>query len=57
MEYAFETARMRIFLPSQGDTWFFIDDKMTMKEFKEECLAEDPKVRSVKFIDTNNKVA
>ena len=55
MEYAFETARLRLYLPNRGETWFFIDQKMTLKDFKEHCISEDPLVKDVKFIDQDNK--
>jgi hypothetical protein len=25
VEYAFETARVRLYLPNWGETWFFVD--------------------------------
>ena len=55
VEYAFETARMRLFLPLRGETWFFIDQKMTLKDFKEQCQEEDSLVTDIKFLDSANK--
>jgi hypothetical protein len=35
VEYAFETARVKLYLPVRGETWFYIDSKQTLKDFKE----------------------
>ena len=35
VEYAFETARVRLYLPQLGETWFFVDRKTTLGQFKE----------------------
>ena len=51
MEYAFETARLKLFLPSKGDTWFFIDRNLTVTGFKHQCQKEDPSITEIKFGD------
>lgn len=57
VEYAFETARVRLYLPSNGETWFFIDQKTTMEEFVQACEKEDTKIVSgaVRFLDKDMK--
>jgi hypothetical protein len=35
VEYAFETARVKLYLPQFGETWYFVSkDKTTFGEFK-----------------------
>eukprot|EP00347_Sterkiella_histriomuscorum_P018926 403343635 len=55
VEYAFETARIRLYLPTKGETWFFIDNAITIKEFKNQCQAEDSFLTEVKLLDKNGK--
>jgi hypothetical protein len=55
VEYAFESARARLYLPSIGETWFFVDQKTSMKEFKDKLILEDKHVKEVKFLDTNKR--
>lgn len=37
VEFALETARVRLHLPFKGETWFFVDNKTTLKDFAERC--------------------
>lgn len=55
VEYAFETARIRLHLPLKGETWFFLDQKVTLKDFKEQCQAEDSCVQDLKILDGNKR--
>jgi hypothetical protein len=55
VEYAFETARVRLYLPSIGETWLFVDPQMSLKEFKDYCMAEDKNVLDLKFLDQDHK--
>lgn len=54
VEYAFETARIRLYLPSKGETWFFVDDSLTLKDFKEQVKAEDKHATHIQILDANN---
>lgn len=54
MEYAFETARVRLYLPSMGETWLFVNPDMSLKEFKDNVKAEDKNVLSFTFLDSNH---
>lgn len=50
VEYAFETARVRVFLPEMGETWFFVDQRTTLKDFKQQCIDEDPRIQNLSFL-------
>lgn len=54
VEYAFETARLRLYLPQQGDTWFFTDRATTLGDLKAQCKTEDTLVQEVKFLEEQN---
>lgn len=47
---------MRVYLPSIGDTWLFIEPDMTLKDFKEKVMAEDKNVVNLNFLDSNHSV-
>jgi len=49
VEYAFETARVRLYLPQWGETWFYLDRHTTIAQFKKQCLEEDSFVKTVDF--------
>ena len=53
VEYAFETARIRLYLPLKGETWFFVDNNVTLKGFQDQCKTEDSYLTDVKFYDAN----
>ena len=55
VEYAFESARARLYLPSIGETWFFVDQRTSMKDFKEKLAQEDQHVKEVKFLDSDKR--
>lgn len=55
VEYAFETARVRVYLPSKGDTWFFIDETTTVEGFKEQIKKEDSLISTLYILDGNKK--
>lgn len=54
IEYAFETARVRLYLPTGGETWFFVDKKQTVQAFKEQCQSEDPYLKSINLLTHSN---
>ena len=49
VEYAFETARVRLYLPNWGETWFFVDGQTTISNFKAQCKSEDNFVKDIRF--------
>ena len=51
VEFALETARVRLHLPFKGETWFFVDSKTTLKDFTERCLEEDALVKDLRILD------
>jgi hypothetical protein len=51
VEYAFETARVRLYLPSKGETWFFIDSTTTVQSFKDQIMKEDALIENFDLLD------
>ena len=41
LQYMIYNARVKINLPHQGESWFFIDPKYTVQQFLHEVQAED----------------
>lgn len=44
-----------MYLPSKGETWFFIDDSLTLKDFKEQVQAEDKHVTLIMIHNANGR--
>ena len=55
VEYAFETVRVRIYLPQWGETWFFIDRNTTVEEFLAQVRKEDQFLTEVGLWETDSK--
>jgi hypothetical protein len=55
VEYAFETARVRLYLPSKGETWFFIDSQTTVQGFKDQIKKEDSLIENFDLLDGDRK--
>lgn len=55
IEYAFETVRVRIYLPQWGETWFFIDKSTTVEEFLQQVKKEDDFLTTVSLWDSDQK--
>lgn len=55
VEYTWETARVRLYLPSMGETWFFVDDQTSVKEFTEQVVNEDKTITEFKVLDSQKK--
>jgi hypothetical protein len=55
IEYAFETARLRIYLPSGGETWFFVDKNQTVKDFLNQCKSEDSYLKEINIVGKNHQ--
>ena len=53
VEYAFETARVKLYLPQYGETWFFVDKNTTIEEFRKQVQLDDSFVKDVKFYVKN----
>ena len=51
VEYAFESARARVYLPTFGETWFSVSQRMTTREFLDEIKSQDPHVEEVHIVD------
>ncbi len=55
VEYAFETVRVRIYLPQWGETWFFIDKSTTVEDFLEQVRKEDDFLTSIALLESDFK--
>ena len=44
-------------LPSRGFVWLFINPTVTISQFKDICMAEDPKIASVEIQDGSKALA
>ena len=44
-------ARVQMELPSKGHVWLFINPSVTIAQFKDMCVAEDPKISNVEIQD------
>jgi hypothetical protein len=54
VEYAFETVRVRIYLPQWGETWFFIDKSTTLEDFLGQVRKEDNFLTNVAILEFKN---
>jgi hypothetical protein len=54
VEYAFETVRVRIYLPQWGETWFFIDKTTTLEDFLAQVKKEDSFLTNVAILEFKN---
>ena len=54
VEYAFETVRVRIYLPQWGETWFFIDKNTTLEDFLDQVNKEDKFLTNVAIMEFKN---
>ena len=56
-EYMVSAARVCLHMPSQGDTWFFVDPKTTIGDFTKSCLQEDTQLSSVEVLTATGTLA
>jgi hypothetical protein len=55
VEYAFETARVRLYLPQFGETWFFVDHDTTVERFTNQIKQDDSFVKDVTLLVQNTQ--
>jgi hypothetical protein len=55
VEYAFETARVRLYLPRYGETWFFVDHDTTVERFTDQIKQDDSFVKDVTLLVQNTQ--
>ena len=55
VEYAFETARVRLYLPQFGETWFFVDHDTTVERFTNQIKEDDSFVKDVTLLVQNTQ--
>ena len=56
-QFMLNKARVQMELPSRGFVWLFINPTVTISQFKDICMAEDPKIASVEIQDGNKALA
>lgn len=55
-EYLVSTAKVCVQMPTQGDTWFFLDPSTTVTQFKNACLQEDTQLGNVEVLAASGNV-
>ena len=50
LQYMVNMARVKINLPERGDSWFFIDQDATVKDFAKLVKQEDSKISNLEFV-------
>jgi hypothetical protein len=55
VEYAFETARVRLYLPQYGETWFFVDHDTSVERFTSQIKQDDSFVKDVTLLVKNTQ--
>ena len=48
-------ARVKINLPTQGESWFFIDPSQTVSDFVREVQSEDNQISSLEIMSGSSK--